>query len=195
MVAARKRRPPPRATHRSALAVCHSFESRGVASNCRLHTNPAAGGGWELAAESAIFDLPAVLGHRGEVATFDTYDRHKKTLDVFAANAETAGPHRYGARKALVFTQINRDLPAVDAEKVKQVLRELAGDQIEQGGDAQAPTPTHDDPKWQRLRDEFGRMGTAALVSRARAAIAVASSNGRLGAGSRHGPGVCSREG
>ncbi len=164
---------PPRDTHRSALAVCRSFESQGVATNCLLRTDRAPGGGWELAAESALFDLPAVPGHKGEVATFDTYDRYRKTLDVFAAHADTAGPYRFGVRKALVFTQINRGLSAADAEKVTHVLRELAGDQIEQGGEANSDNQTHEDPKWQRLRDEFGHMKTAGLLARARTAIAV----------------------
>lgn len=107
------------------------------------------------------------------MATFDSYEQYRKTLDAFATDAETAGPHRYGVRKALVFTQINRGLPASDAAIVKQVLHELAGDAIEQGGEADTSNGTHEDPKWQRLREEFGHMGTTALLSRARNAIGV----------------------
>lgn len=98
---------------RSALEICRAFEAQGVASQCRAASEHSAGSGWEQAAESALFDLPSVPGHQGEVAVFTSPEAYKKTVDAFAEGAEQAGPHRYGAPKALVFTQINKALPCI----------------------------------------------------------------------------------
>ena len=106
----------------SAMEVCQSLVKIGIAANCR-EGKPAG-----LAADArraAEFDLPSVPGKGGSVFSFDNAEAFDDTVKSFHDAKVLAGPHRYGNRKALIFTQINVGLSMDLGDKVKALIDAL----------------------------------------------------------------------
>ena len=88
----------------SAMEACHKLEAAAVASNCRMGK---PGGLGADAAEEVEFDLSSVPGHGGGVYRFDNDEAYDSTVKSFDEAKVVAGPHRYGNKKARIFTQFN----------------------------------------------------------------------------------------
>jgi hypothetical protein len=106
----------------AALEVCQKLVEAGLAANC--HEAQPRG----LAADArrqVDFDLPSVPGHGGAVFSFDTAEAYDATVKSFEGAKVLTGPHRYGSRKALIFTQLNDGLSMDLGDKVKALVEGL----------------------------------------------------------------------
>jgi hypothetical protein len=105
----------------SAMDACTKLEAAGVAGQCKAATPTGLG---IHASEAVAFDLPSLQGHGGAVFRFDSADDYDKTVKMFAA-ASLAGPHRYGNRDRLIFTQFNSEASADVGAKAKAAIDAL----------------------------------------------------------------------
>jgi hypothetical protein len=77
------------------------------------------------AAEEVEFDLPSVPGHGGGVYRFDTEEAYDSTVKSFDDAKVLAGPHRYGNKKARIFTQFNDGASMDVGAKAKATVQAL----------------------------------------------------------------------
>jgi hypothetical protein len=106
----------------TAMEVCQKLVEGGIASNCHEKTPEG------LAADArreAEFDLPSVPGHGGAVFSFDKAEAYDATAKIFEDAKVLTGPHRYGNKKALIFTQINKGMSMDLGDKAKTLIESL----------------------------------------------------------------------
>jgi len=94
-----KKEPPP-----TALSVCAQLEAAGVATNCRDKAPKGLGAD---ALEAADFDLKSPEGKTGQVLSFRNQEDLDDTVKDFKKMKVLAGRHRYKAKSALIFVQLN----------------------------------------------------------------------------------------
>ena len=107
----------------SAMSVCTTLVSSGVAANCK-DGGPANGMG-AAASEYVVFDLPSVPGETGQVLRFDKSSDFDATTKAFDAMAALAGRHRYGSSGALIFVQLNSGASTEVGKKAEDVVNKL----------------------------------------------------------------------
>ncbi len=105
----------------SAMDACKKLEAAGVAAQCKADKPTGLG---IHASEAVAFELPALPNHGGAIFRFDSADDYDKTVKMFAA-ASLAGPHRYGNRDRLIFTQFNSEASADVGAKAKAAIDAL----------------------------------------------------------------------
>lgn len=102
---------------RNAMDACNRFVAAGAASGCHEETvEPALTPG---AKQRVLFQLPS--GKKGQVMSFDdrdAYDKSAKNIEEMSS----AGKHRWGAKNAKIYVQLNKDATEDEAAKVKSVL-------------------------------------------------------------------------
>jgi hypothetical protein len=106
----------------TAMEACQKLVEAGVAANCHDHK---PGGLAANARRGAEFDLPSVPGKTGAVWTFDEEAAFDSTVQSYDNAKVMSGPHRYGNRKAMVFTQMNSGLSMELGDKAKAAIADL----------------------------------------------------------------------
>jgi len=106
----------------SALGVCNKLQANGIAANCRAEKPSGLG---IAAVEKVSFELPSVPGKTGQVLKFNKAIDYESTVRAFDSVALLAGPHRYGAEKALIFVQLNASAPADVGVNTNELLKKL----------------------------------------------------------------------
>lgn len=103
------------------MDACKKLEAAGVAAQCKADKPTGLG---IHASEAVAFELTSLNNHGGAVFRFDSADDYDKTVKLFAA-ASLAGPHRYGNRDRLIFTQFNSEASADIGAKAKAAIDAL----------------------------------------------------------------------
>lgn len=104
------------------MDACKKLESVSIAANCRPGKPTGIASN---AVEKAEFDLLEVPGKSGQVLQFETAEAYDSAVKDFDQWKIVVGPHRYGNRDRLLFTQLNDGASMAVGKMAKDTIAAL----------------------------------------------------------------------